>query len=167
MCLRVRLRFNSITYRRIHNTSTFKRFSWVVRHCVIYNNESARRPSIGTLIFFHILAQVLQDFVRQGRAITKYNSFLRIITFVNPTCVCSNNLVEKSLISIRTNSDCWQYWTNNSAVAVRKPFTCSSLLCHFSFCLLLSLNVIHRLPTSTQCRWSVILFGSYFNVFYS
>jgi len=107
MCLRVRHRFNSLSYRCIHNASALEGFSRVVSDSVVHNYKSAGCPSISTLIFLHIKHQVHKYLVRQRRVVTEHYRLVGLVALVDPACVRGNDLVEESLVAIRTDSYCW------------------------------------------------------------
>ena len=73
----------------------------MVRYRVIHNNKLAWSPSVGTLILSHKARDVVKDLTWHQSVISKDNSFLWVVSRIDPPSVRGNDLVEEGFVSVR------------------------------------------------------------------
>ena len=90
----------------------------MVSDSVINDDESARGPSVGNLIIFHILGEVCKDIIRQRCIVTVNNSLFGVVALINPASVSSNDLVKEHFVSVGADTNRRQYFTDDFDVTI-------------------------------------------------
>jgi len=84
----------------IANSRPFKWLTRVVSDGVVHYDEFAGGPAVRTPVLSHKGCNIHKHIIVHGGVITKDDSFLAIITRIDPAGVSSNNLVEEDFVTI-------------------------------------------------------------------